>query len=225
MRLNARALLTDFELMLLLAVLRVGEDAYGVPIARELEQTGGRSTTLAAVYLALERMRERGLVKSAARRPDAAARRPSQEALRGHARRPARGAPHAACVRRVVDGDSGTERKARMRKPPAVATALLSRLAPAGRVARRRSRRGVRRRPLARLVLAQVLSAVVIDSRRRRRGASAAALSAGLDRLGTLLLLFLLADRAGRRQRPRRLVVGLGSADRVRHGGGGGRSS
>jgi DNA-binding PadR family transcriptional regulator len=57
-------LLTDFELMLLLAVLRVGEDAYGVPIARELEQTGGRATTLAAVYLALERMRERGLVKS-----------------------------------------------------------------------------------------------------------------------------------------------------------------
>jgi len=57
-------LLTDFELMLLLAVLRVGEDAYGVPIARELEHTGGRPTTLAAVYLALERMRERGLVKS-----------------------------------------------------------------------------------------------------------------------------------------------------------------
>ena len=57
-------LLTDFELMLLLAVLRVGEDAYGVPIARELEETGGRSTTLAAVYLALERLRERGLVAS-----------------------------------------------------------------------------------------------------------------------------------------------------------------
>ena len=57
-------LLTDFELMLLLAVLRVGEDAYGVPIARELEQTGGRPTTLAAVYLALERLRQRGLVSS-----------------------------------------------------------------------------------------------------------------------------------------------------------------
>src|SRR5262245_25262873 len=60
----AERLLTDFELMLLLAVLRVGEDAYGVPSARELRQTGGRETTLAAVYLALERMRERGLVSS-----------------------------------------------------------------------------------------------------------------------------------------------------------------
>ena len=57
-------LLTDFELMLLLAVLRVGEDAYGVTIARELEETGGRTTTLAAIYLALERMREGGLVRS-----------------------------------------------------------------------------------------------------------------------------------------------------------------
>ena len=57
-------LLTDFELMLLLAVLRVGEDAYGVPIARELEETARRSVTLAAVYLALERLRQRGLVSS-----------------------------------------------------------------------------------------------------------------------------------------------------------------
>jgi DNA-binding PadR family transcriptional regulator len=57
-------LLTDFELMLLLAVLRVGDEAYGVPIAREIEETGGRPVTLAAVYLALERLRRRGLVTS-----------------------------------------------------------------------------------------------------------------------------------------------------------------
>ena len=33
----ARDYLTDFELMLLLATLRVGDDAYGVTIAREIE--------------------------------------------------------------------------------------------------------------------------------------------------------------------------------------------
>jgi PadR family transcriptional regulator, regulatory protein PadR len=60
----AERFLTDFELMLLLAVLRVGDDAYGVPIAREIEETAGRSVTLAAVYLALERLRQRGLVTS-----------------------------------------------------------------------------------------------------------------------------------------------------------------
>ncbi len=33
-----RQLLTDFELMILLAILRAGEDAYGVRIADEIEQ-------------------------------------------------------------------------------------------------------------------------------------------------------------------------------------------
>ena len=59
-----RKLLTDFELMLLLAILRVGEDAYGVPIAREIESTAGRNVVLGAVYAALERLESRGLVAS-----------------------------------------------------------------------------------------------------------------------------------------------------------------
>jgi len=56
--------LTDFELMVMLAVLRVREDAYGVSIAREIEQTGGRCVTHAAVYLALDRLSQHGLVAS-----------------------------------------------------------------------------------------------------------------------------------------------------------------
>ena len=59
-----RRLLTDFELMILLAVLRVGDQAYGVPIAREIESTAGRSVILAAVYAALDRLEARGLVAS-----------------------------------------------------------------------------------------------------------------------------------------------------------------
>lgn len=60
----ARDLLTDFELMILLAILRVGEQAYGVPVAREIEKTGGRSVVLGAVYTALERLQRNGLVAS-----------------------------------------------------------------------------------------------------------------------------------------------------------------
>jgi PadR family transcriptional regulator, regulatory protein PadR len=60
----ARESLTDFELMTLLAILRVGDCAYGVPIARELETTGGRSVALASVYVVLGRLEERGLVTS-----------------------------------------------------------------------------------------------------------------------------------------------------------------
>jgi len=60
----ARRLLTDFELMILLAILRVEDEAYGVRIAREIEETAGRSVQLAAIYAALDRMESRGLVGS-----------------------------------------------------------------------------------------------------------------------------------------------------------------
>lgn len=60
----ARRLLTDFEIMILLAITRVGDDAYGVTIAREIEQTAGRSVQLPAVYVALDRLEKQGLVRS-----------------------------------------------------------------------------------------------------------------------------------------------------------------
>jgi DNA-binding PadR family transcriptional regulator len=59
-----RHLLTDFELMILLAILRVGEEAYGVQIAREIETTGGRRVALGAAYAALDRLERNGLVSS-----------------------------------------------------------------------------------------------------------------------------------------------------------------
>jgi len=58
-------LLTDYELMIMLAILRLRNDAYGVTISRELEETAGRATTLGAVYLALDRLEGHGLVTSA----------------------------------------------------------------------------------------------------------------------------------------------------------------
>jgi DNA-binding PadR family transcriptional regulator len=60
----SRGLLTDFELMILLAILRAGDDAYGVQIAREIETTGGRRVLLGAVYAALDRLERNGLVMS-----------------------------------------------------------------------------------------------------------------------------------------------------------------
>jgi DNA-binding PadR family transcriptional regulator len=59
-----RQLLTDFELMILLAALRLGDEAYGVRIAREIEETGGRRVLLGAVYAALDRLERNGLVSS-----------------------------------------------------------------------------------------------------------------------------------------------------------------
>lgn len=62
-------LLTDFELMILLAVLRVGEEAYGVQIAREIESTCGRRVLLGAAYAALDRLERNGLVSSTTGEP------------------------------------------------------------------------------------------------------------------------------------------------------------
>ena len=59
-----RGLLTDFELMILLATLRAGDDAYGVTIAREIERTGGRTVVLGAVYTALDRLERNRMVTS-----------------------------------------------------------------------------------------------------------------------------------------------------------------
>lgn len=50
--------------MLLLAVIHLGEEAYGVPISRELEKYRGRDVSVGSVYAALERLESKGLVVS-----------------------------------------------------------------------------------------------------------------------------------------------------------------
>ncbi len=64
-------MLTDFELMTLLAVLRLGDEAYGVAIADELRSTGGRRVLLAAIYTALGRLETQRLVTSRLGEPTA----------------------------------------------------------------------------------------------------------------------------------------------------------
>ncbi len=56
--------LGEFELMVLLALIRLGDDAYGVPICHEIEKQSGREAALGSVYAALERLEEKGLVTS-----------------------------------------------------------------------------------------------------------------------------------------------------------------
>src|SRR5688572_5602114 len=60
----SQKLLTDVELMILLAILRVGDEAYGARIAREIEHTAGRMMLISAIYAALDRLHAIGLVTS-----------------------------------------------------------------------------------------------------------------------------------------------------------------
>src|ERR1700680_1665739 len=59
-----RAYLGNFELMVMLALIRLGENAYGVPISQEIEERSGREVALGSVYATLERLEEKGLVSS-----------------------------------------------------------------------------------------------------------------------------------------------------------------
>jgi PadR family transcriptional regulator, regulatory protein PadR len=59
-----RSYLGEFELMILLAILHLGDQAYGVPIARELERHRGREVSIGSIYAALERLETKGLIAS-----------------------------------------------------------------------------------------------------------------------------------------------------------------
>ena len=56
--------LGEFEQLVLLALVRVGEHAYGVPIHDELASRARRAVNLAAVYKTLERLEAKGYISS-----------------------------------------------------------------------------------------------------------------------------------------------------------------
>jgi DNA-binding PadR family transcriptional regulator len=59
-----REQLGEFEHLVLLAVARLGQDAYGVPIVDELERQTGRRVSRASVYVALKRLEAKALIQS-----------------------------------------------------------------------------------------------------------------------------------------------------------------
>ena len=56
--------LGGFEKLLLLAILRLGDEAYGAAIVEELEKRTARSVSQGAVYVTLRRLTDRGLLRS-----------------------------------------------------------------------------------------------------------------------------------------------------------------
>jgi len=48
----------------MLAIIRIGEDAYGVSISKEIEEITGSGVALISVYDALTRLQEKGLISS-----------------------------------------------------------------------------------------------------------------------------------------------------------------
>jgi PadR family transcriptional regulator, regulatory protein PadR len=54
----------DFEQLILLALVHLGQDAYGVTIRQEIESRAARAVSPGALYTALDRLEKRGFVTS-----------------------------------------------------------------------------------------------------------------------------------------------------------------
>lgn len=54
--------LGEFEHLVLLAAVRLGDDAYGVAIAEEIEAETGRDVSVGSVYVTLKRLARKGYV-------------------------------------------------------------------------------------------------------------------------------------------------------------------
>ena len=64
--------LGEFEHIVLLALMRLGNDAYGVTVRREIEERTKRAVSIGAIYATLDRLETKGLVRSYTGEPTAA---------------------------------------------------------------------------------------------------------------------------------------------------------
>ncbi len=63
--------LGEFEHLILLAVLRLKDDAYGMRVRREIAERTGRDAAIGAVYSTLDRLAAKGLVTASISEPTA----------------------------------------------------------------------------------------------------------------------------------------------------------
>ena len=59
--------LGEFEYLVLLALLRLDDDAYGMSVRREIETRTGRTVSIGSVYATLDRLEKKGLARPDAR--------------------------------------------------------------------------------------------------------------------------------------------------------------
>ncbi|MEP6619158.1 MAG: helix-turn-helix transcriptional regulator [bacterium] len=59
----------SLELAALLTVARLGDDAYGLAVRRDLLERTGRDHSVGAIYTTLQRLEDKGLLKSRASEP------------------------------------------------------------------------------------------------------------------------------------------------------------
>ncbi len=66
---TANTFIGELEQMMLLAILRSGDEAYGAALVRELEATAGRRVSRGSVYVTLDRMEVKRWIESSESEP------------------------------------------------------------------------------------------------------------------------------------------------------------
>lgn len=61
---DKQVFLGEFEMIVLLAVLHLGDGAYGVTILQEIEERAERAVSRGAVYITLDRLEKKGYLTS-----------------------------------------------------------------------------------------------------------------------------------------------------------------
>lgn len=56
--------LGEFEELVLLAIMKLGKEAYGVPIAQAIEDATGKRVSIGALYTTLSRLEEKKFISS-----------------------------------------------------------------------------------------------------------------------------------------------------------------
>lgn len=71
----SKGFLGEFEQMVLLAILQMGEKAFGLEIRREIEESAGRAVSRGAFYTTLDRMEKKGYLEWTEKVPEDAERK------------------------------------------------------------------------------------------------------------------------------------------------------
>ncbi len=102
--------LSELEVLALAALLRLGDDAYGVAIRDDILERTGRSVSIGSLYKALQRLEDRGLAESEIGEPTAERGGRARKLLRITALGQAALRDSVASFRRMMDG-LGLERE------------------------------------------------------------------------------------------------------------------
>ena len=67
---GSKAILGEFEHVVLATAVALGDNAYGAELIREIEKRTGRSVTSGSLYVTLDRLEDKGMIRSRMGDPD-----------------------------------------------------------------------------------------------------------------------------------------------------------